>query len=61
MTLKAILEKAEKDALIYALVTNGKRIGLAATSLGIHRKTMWEKMKKHSIFSEFLVVEEVKP
>ncbi|MDP2794272.1 MAG: sigma-54 dependent transcriptional regulator [Sulfurisoma sp.] len=48
-TLLAHLNLCEKHYIEQMLASNGWRIGDTADSLGISRKNLWEKMKKHSI------------
>lgn len=51
MTLKEIVKKAERDAIVETLrVHIGLgRITRVAKSLGIHRKTLYVKMREHKI------------
>ncbi len=51
-TLKESVESAERQAIHQALVMNGWAIGQAADDLGISRKNLWEKMKRHGIEKE---------
>lgn len=48
-TLIAHLDACEKRYVEQALAANRWRVGESAESLGISRKTLWEKMRKHSI------------
>ncbi|GBC58976.1 two component, sigma54 specific, transcriptional regulator, Fis family [Stutzerimonas stutzeri] len=48
-TLAGHLERCEKRYLEQALSLQQWRIGDTAEALGISRKTLWEKMKKHGI------------
>ena len=43
------LETSERAFLIATLQNFGGAVGEAATRLGISRKTLWEKMKRHGI------------
>lgn len=56
MTLKEIVTKAEYEAVMKALVENRCRIAKTAEALGITRKNLWEKMKKHDIHTEFIAL-----
>lgn len=51
MTLREILMKAEREAIVAVLkVTTGRaRLGASAKALGISRKNLWEKMRLHKI------------
>jgi transcriptional regulator of acetoin/glycerol metabolism len=40
---------AEKAYIEAMLETHGGRITAAAAALGISRKTLWEKMRRHAI------------
>ncbi len=48
-TLKQSIEEAERKAINMALAENAGKINQAADSLGISRKNLWEKMKRHGI------------
>lgn len=48
-TLEAQLDATERAAIEAALLRNGGRIGVAATALGITRKTLYLKMRKHGL------------
>ena len=48
-TLKQSIEATERKVIIRALADNSGKINLAAESLGISRKNLWEKMKRHGI------------
>jgi transcriptional regulator with PAS, ATPase and Fis domain len=45
----AVLEKVERDLIASALERNGGNTGMAAKELGIHRTTLWRKMKRYGI------------
>jgi len=47
----AVLEKVERDLIASALERNGGNTGMAAKELGIHRTTLWRKMKRYGIAS----------
>ncbi len=47
--LKSIMERVEKDVVDAALREAGGKRVVAAASLGIDRKTLYEKMKRHGI------------
>jgi DNA-binding NtrC family response regulator len=51
VTLREIVQKAERDAIVAVLQRQlGRtRIRDTAKSLGINRKTLWEKMKRYKI------------
>lgn len=46
-----ILRVKEKEALLAVLRRHGGRVGRAARDLGVHRSTLWRKMKKLGIES----------
>ena len=48
-TLKQSIESAERAAILKALSDSNWVINRAADSLGISRKTLWEKMKRYDI------------
>ncbi len=48
-TLLAHLDACEKRYVEQALAAHGWRVGETADYLGISRKTLWEKMRKHDI------------
>ncbi len=48
-TLKQSIDHAEQQAILKALVENDNKIHLTANVLGISRKNLWEKMKRHNI------------
>ncbi|WP_310450385.1 sigma-54 dependent transcriptional regulator [Sulfuritalea sp.] len=48
-TLIAYLDACEKSYIEDVLAVHAWRVGVAADALGISRKTLWEKMRKHSI------------
>jgi DNA-binding NtrC family response regulator len=48
-TLIAYLDAREKHYIEEALAAHAWRVGTTADALGISRKTLWEKMRKHSI------------
>ncbi|MCP4492852.1 MAG: sigma-54-dependent Fis family transcriptional regulator [Gammaproteobacteria bacterium] len=48
-TLKQSIDSAEQQAILKALVENDNKINLTADVLGISRKNLWEKMKRHNI------------
>ncbi|MCG6946825.1 MAG: sigma 54-interacting transcriptional regulator [Deltaproteobacteria bacterium] len=45
----AVLEKIERDLVASALERNGGNTGAAAKELGIHRTTLWRKMKRYHL------------
>ena len=45
----AVLEKVERDLIASALERNGGSTAAAAKELGIHRSTLWRKMKRYGI------------
>ncbi|MEJ2232718.1 MAG: sigma 54-interacting transcriptional regulator [Syntrophobacterales bacterium] len=45
----AVLERVERDLIARALERNGGNTGAAAKELGIHRSTLWRKMKRYGI------------
>jgi len=47
--LKAAVEEAERTAILAALARCDGAIGKAADLLGISRKNLWEKMRRHAI------------
>lgn len=47
--LRGNVEEAERTAIVEALVRNGWAISKTARSLGISRKNLWEKMRRHRI------------
>jgi DNA-binding NtrC family response regulator len=49
ITLKKTIEEAERKTILKALVENDHKINQAAGALGISRKNLWEKMKRHGI------------
>ena len=51
-TLRESIESAERQAILHALIQCGWTIGQAADDLGISRKSLWEKMKRHGIEKE---------
>ncbi|MCU7891694.1 MAG: sigma-54 dependent transcriptional regulator [Candidatus Thiodiazotropha sp. (ex Ustalcina ferruginea)] len=48
-TLRQSIEEAERKAINMALAENEGKISQAADALGISRKNLWEKMKRHGI------------
>lgn len=48
-TLRQSIETAERKAIIMALTENDGKMSQAADALGISRKNLWEKMKRHGI------------
>ena len=52
LQLKESIEQFEKDLLLKALERNEWRIMDTASCLGISRKSLWEKMKRHGIHAE---------
>lgn len=48
-TLEDFVNEAERDYLQAVLARFGGRIGAAAVALGISRKTLWEKMRRHAL------------
>ena len=48
-TLKQSIAAAERQAIMDALSDSNWVINRAASSLGISRKTLWEKMKRYEI------------
>ncbi|MCG8017084.1 MAG: sigma-54 dependent transcriptional regulator [Candidatus Thiodiazotropha sp. 'RUGA'] len=48
-TLRQSIEEAERKAINKALSENNRKINLAADTLGISRKNLWEKMKRYEI------------
>ncbi|MCG7939094.1 MAG: sigma-54 dependent transcriptional regulator [Candidatus Thiodiazotropha lotti] len=48
-TLRQSIEEAERKAINKALAENNRKINLAADTLGISRKNLWEKMKRYEI------------
>lgn len=48
-SLIAYLDACEKHYIEEVLAAQTWRVGIAADALGISRKTLWEKMRKHSI------------
>ncbi|MCU7931932.1 MAG: sigma-54 dependent transcriptional regulator [Candidatus Thiodiazotropha sp. (ex Codakia rugifera)] len=48
-TLRQSIEEAERKAINRALAENEGKISQAADALGISRKNLWEKMKRHGI------------
>ncbi|MEW8495909.1 MAG: sigma-54 dependent transcriptional regulator [Candidatus Thiodiazotropha taylori] len=48
-TLRQSIEEAERKAINKALTENNRKINLAADTLGISRKNLWEKMKRYEI------------
>lgn len=51
MTLREILMKAEREAIVTVLrATTGRgRLSASAKTLGISRKNLWEKIRLHKI------------
>jgi DNA-binding NtrC family response regulator len=49
LTLDAYIAAAEKAYIEAVLETHGGRITAAAAALGISRKTLWEKMRRHAV------------
>lgn len=45
----AVLERVERDLIASALERNGGNTGAAAKELGIHRSTLWRKMKRYHL------------
>jgi PAS domain S-box-containing protein len=45
----AVLERVERDLIASALERNGGSTAAAAKELGIHRTTLWRKMKRYGI------------
>ena len=45
----AVLEKVERDLIASALERNGGNTAAAAKELGIHRTTLWRKMKRYHL------------
>jgi PAS domain S-box-containing protein len=45
----AVLERVERDLIASALERNGGSTAAAAKELGIHRSTLWRKMKRYGI------------
>ena len=45
----AVLEKVERDLIASALERNGGNTATAAKELGIHRSTLWRKMKRYGV------------
>jgi len=45
----AVLEKVERDLIASALERNGGNTAAAAKELGIHRTTLWRKMKRYGL------------
>jgi transcriptional regulator with PAS, ATPase and Fis domain len=45
----AVLERVERDLIASALGRNGGNTAAAAKELGIHRSTLWRKMKRYGI------------
>lgn len=48
-TLEAFVASAEKEYLAAVLTRFDGRVGQAAQALGISRKTLWEKSKRHGL------------
>ena len=48
-TLDAFVGEAERSYLKAVLARHGGRVGLAAATLGISRKTLWEKCRRHGL------------
>jgi DNA-binding NtrC family response regulator len=48
-TLRQSIEDAEQKAIHRALLESDNKISRAADALGISRKNLWEKMKRHNI------------
>jgi DNA-binding NtrC family response regulator len=51
-TLDEFLNEAERGYLQAVLARFGGRIGAAAAALGISRKTLWDKMRRHALRSD---------
>ena len=47
--LKDIVDDAEKNAIVNALINNNNNKSSAANALGISRTSLYEKMKKYEI------------
>jgi transcriptional regulator with PAS, ATPase and Fis domain len=47
----AVLEEVEQDLIVRALERHGGSTVAAAEELGIHRSTLWRKMKRYGIGS----------
>lgn len=50
-----LLKEKEKEAILSVLKRHGGKIGLAAKDLGIHRSTLWRKMKRLELASREIV------
>jgi DNA-binding NtrC family response regulator len=48
-TLSAFMEEAERDCLASTLKRYGGRVSQTASQLGISRKTLWEKSRRHGL------------
>lgn len=48
-TLSAFMEEAERDYLASTLKRYGGRVSQTASQLGISRKTLWEKSRRHGL------------
>jgi DNA-binding NtrC family response regulator len=48
-TLEAFVAEAERSYLKAVLARHDGRVGLAAAALGISRKTLWEKCRRHGL------------
>lgn len=53
-SLGEYLQACERGYLLRALERNNRQIGSSAADLGISRKNLWEKMRKHGITPEHL-------
>jgi transcriptional regulator with PAS, ATPase and Fis domain len=51
MTLKSTMEETERRLIAETIRQHGYNITKSAAELGIHRKTLWLKMKRHNIAS----------
>lgn len=47
--LEAAVDAAERQAILAALTRNGGRVGQSAEALGVSRKTLYLKMRKHGL------------
>ncbi len=48
--IRDVQQKAEKEAIVYALKSSGNNKAQAARRLGIHRTLLYKKMKKYQLF-----------
>lgn len=48
----AVLDTMERDLIARSLERHGGRIALAAQELGIHRSTLWRKMKRYGLAND---------